>query len=1007
MLSTLLQRPIGVLTATCALVLTGFLLAPGIPLSILPEFSLPELVVEVPAPGQDAYELETHLLALMRGELSQLDGLQEVQSYAVGEKGTIRLRFSWGTEMSMAYLQVNERIDRMRHLFPVGLPRPRVLRLGAADIPMMQVAVSDSSQDLTSLGSFASTVLKRRLEQIDGLARCAVEGIREPFWRISPDPELLRAARLSVAEVQQAVQVANNRLGNARFRDGQSFFDLELSATLQSEEDLAQLPLRVGNRSIQLGEVADIRLEAAPARSVTLLGGQEVILLELFRRQDANLLDVAEQVREAMAAQAELAPALSWTIVSDQSEFVSVTVSNLRQSVAYGMVFAMLLLFLFLGSFRAPLLMAISVPVSLAMTLLMFAWLGLTFNLMTLAGLAIGVGVLIDNGIIIIERIDQAFRQTRQLIPSILASVQEMFLPLLASALTTLVVFLPLVLGEGMAGVFFRDQAIAIALALGNSLLVALCLLPVLYRISAGREQTGPRPESRRGLGDWLLPRYHALLLFFLRHRLLSWAAMLLILFAGTGAFLALPVSVFPEYQDETMELHLSWESEVGLEENRRRVQERLERWALPDRQELSFVGAVHRREALVPFGSHKAIIRLQSNDPDSLRRRLTADLDSLSAPVEWEWKKAPGLLSGWMPEDAYPLRFLLHSRSEEGLLPLAELQAFQEWLAGQSSVAEAILPDARTQAGYRLRLRGEAIARAGLEEQEVTEALATEFGQQSLGVLRSFGQQTPMQLVAGSEGSLEMRLRALRAGEEQVPVAQLVAGEWVQRYQALHAGPEGLRQSLWLRPQPGQEEALSDSLQAWTRAHGLTLSPDPHAGDADRLARQMGWLLLVSLALLFLVMVAQFENFRQPLLVMVTVPFGLAGSLLSLWAAGLGLNLMSGIGMVVVGGIVVNDAILKVDAANRLRREGVAPREAMVQAGLSRFRSIVLTSLTTMLAVAPILWTDGLAYALQGPLCLAILGGIASGTVASLFLVGGAMAPRGGIAKPQDPDTI
>lgn len=988
MIRFILNRPIGILTITSVLIGLGIWLAGQLPVSILPDFSVPKQVVEFQIPDHDAYEIESDILNTIRPELAQLAGLVDIESYAVNGRGTVQLQYQWGTDMKYAFIQLNEQIDRIRHLLPQGVARPQVYRIGTSETPMIRLAVADSSQSLTALTNFSKSTIKRRLEQIPGVARCQVQGGREEVIQVAPNTARMREAGLTISDIELAISSANQQLGSARIKDGPYVFDLELSSTLKTESDINKLYVTIGkDRLVPLGSFVTSSLTTRNTGSHSLWNGEEVLLLEIFRRPDANMLETAEEVRGALSHLSQQFQAVQFVTIDDQSTFVQATVQNLQSSVAYGICFAIVLLFFFLGSFRAPFIMAICVPVSLCLTFLIFSLIGLSINLMTLAGLAIGVGILVDNGIIVVENIERLFRQSGSLQGSILEAVKEITLPLFAATCTTLCIFIPLIFAGELIGVFFYDQAMAIGIALSSSLIVSLALLPLLYKLFSSRTLQSAKSTLGSRILSSLNQRYHRLLKIVLETPAIGWGSMGILLLSGIIAFYQLPASVFPSYDTFVKELHIDWASETSLEANRAKTESLMAMLPVSRDKILAQPGTIHRKDQQQPLGMNHVILRIESEKISDIQPRINKILKSHFPEASWGWKEAEGVLSGMIPVEQYPVKLLLSSPTESGIIPLSKIAELRAWLSQKEEVEEFSLPFANIQKGYRLHLNSATVARVGIKEGEFIQTLDQQLGQKMVGTIRNFDKNTDIYISPEASGPLSSFMSNHLTGENHIRMSQLVSWEEQSRYQCLYAGQEGVRQPLLIKPS-GNPEEIVNALAIWAQENQLLLNSGNEAKKSQQLMSRLAILLLISIALLYLVMAAQFESFRLPLIVILTIPFGMAGSLLALWLLGTSLNLMSGIGMVVVTGIVVNDSILKVSTVHRLQQAGKSLNQAILEAGNTRFRPIILTSLTTILAVTPILFSEGLGYALQGPLCLAVIGGIAMGTLASLFFI-------------------
>lgn len=994
MIHYLIQRPIAVFATTFSLAAISLLVAWQIPLTVLPPFDIPHMVIEVDMPTRNAYELEEQVLKPLRAELLNLPELADINSFALDGKGSIRLQYKWGTNMKYAYLQLNERIDQSIHLLPDDVERPRVLRLDVSDIPFLQLSLLDNAQTAFERHDFAQNILKRRFEQVEGIAKCDITGGEVQEVVLRPYTSRLTELNLNVQDLITQVKNADYQLGSVRFKDGPYEYNLEINAAFYTPEDLQQLQILIGkDRLIPLSALAEITYAARPMSSFVLRNGVPVILLNLYKQQDANMLEVAEQARETLK-QLEMAhPNVDLAIAGDQSGFIRLSLSSLQQSLMYGACFAVLLLFAFLASLRAPFIMLCSVPLSLLISFLGFYLLDLSFNLLTLAGLAIGVGVLIDNGIIVVENIERLRHKQLNMEQGIAQATREISLPLLASTLTTLSIFAPLTFAGEILGHFFREQALAISLALGSALLVAILFLPVLYR-ALHRQQT----ENSMKEWNWQIRvrnGYHYLLGKVMSHQTISAILAVLFLIGMGSSFWWVKREVFPNYISLIQSLDVSWPVQSSLEENKRLSTE-LSNF-LTNQADVEHIvvegGAIQQQSNERPQSLSQARFYVelrQENTINSVKQGIKNWFRQNQPRAQWNIQNAPNVFSQLLPEQNNSLDVYIQDLRNRRPISQQQLMSLKTWLQQQPHIEGVQLPYEGYTQGFSLVLDQIAMARYQIERAEVVESLQSSLGRRQISQIQAFDRQVNIVLTSGQTNvDPSILLSSSLVGKQQIPLRNFVRVDTVARYKMLYAGKTGIQQLVQIESKVGDSKKLLSDLKSWLEEAGLSMNIQDRRSADNELTQRMGLLLMIATLLLYLIMAAQFESLRQPLIIILTLPFGWAGSLAFLYLAGHSLNLMSGIGIVIVSGIVVNDSILKVDAGNRLRQEnGLSKEAAILEAGLIRFRPIVLTTLTTILAVLPIVFSEGLGRIIQLPLSVAIIGGISAGTLASLFVI-------------------
>ncbi len=986
----LLEHPRGVLLMGLALLGVGIGSWTRLPVGLWPDFALPKLEVGVNVPGQDPLTVEEGYLSPLRQQLAQQSGLKDIRTWAFEGSGEIALAYAWGTDMELAYLRVLEALSQARLTFPDPSVEPFVQQAGPSQLPVIQAFIADETAAPLAFQSLAEQVLRRRLEQLPGVGRCEVLGAATAEVWITPDWQRLQQHRLSMATLARAIRSARYDFGVLRMEERGRMLTLSLQSQLQDLEEIKALPLRLSSdRTIRLGEVASVQLQAAPIQSTLLDAQGRCLALNLYQRPGSDLQAVSALVKEELAAFQTQYPQLRVSILSDAATLVTGTLAGLQQSLWWGAGLAVAMVFLFLGSWRQGLLVALVVPASLGIAGAGFALVGLGINLLTLAGLGIAVGILVDNGIIVIENIARRHAQGDSATRAVSLGASEIFAPLLASVLTTLCVFIPPALLGGLNGSLLRDQTLSVSWALGASLLGALLLLPVLYHqvVGARARQIGQQAWQR-----WLVNRYErGLHLSLLRRGWVSLATLVLLLIGG-GLAWYLPRQVFPAYQTQETALEVAWASDLPFPACLQRT-EALHQW-LSQRSDITQVaawagvielpGQLHRQ--LV----HQAFLQItwrRPTGPEGGAAAWRSDLRRAFPDGTFDPGLPPSLFQAVVPPAA-PALVLEFGSPGLGLPPPRQaLEPLLDQLLAWPGTSSLRLPFDQQAPVQVLRLSPESLARYRLPPAEVNAALGDALGRQAMGRLADPNQPVPLRMGLAQDSSLRQTLRRYRLPGRGISLAELVRIDRRPLPTVLYAGSEGMRQRVEWEGK-GDASPLVALAQDYAQRQGLTLrvSGEQVAGNAQQQA--LGWLLLLGGVLLYLIMAAQFESLWIPLLIILTLPLAFVGSVLALWMAGASLNVLSGLGFLMVSGIAVNDSILKVATILQYRRQGQSLTSAIERAGRDRFRPIVLTSLTTILAVMPLLWVEGTGVDIQRPIAWAVVGGMGVETLVSLFVL-------------------
>lgn len=973
----------------------GLIVGQVIPISLLPDIPIPRMSVQISYPNTSARELEETVVAPVRNQLLQLGRLDDLSSRTGNGQATIELFFEYGTNTDLAFIEVNEKIDQIMGRLPREMERPRVLKTNVADIPVFYLSVvpqrlqqldpRSGRQYLLELSDFCRSVLKRRMEQLEEIAFVDISGLVYPEVRILPKTTVLQSMGLSEQQLGSILAQNNLSLGSIIIQDGHYQYNLELTTRLSSPEAIREIYFRQGDRLLQLKDVADIELIPQAQMGEYQYEGQRAILFSVRKKADARLFSLKDNFDILLESFKEDYPELDFHLSNDQTRLLQVSVDNLMSSLYYGAFFAFLVLFIFFREWRSPVLIGIAVPIALIIALLGFYVLNISVNTISLSGLILGVGLMIDNSIIVIDNIRQQRRLGLSLTEACVVGGNEVIRPLLSSALTTCAVFFPLIFLSGTSGALFYDQAVSISVALGASLITAFILLPTLTRILEKKKTV--RSESRE---EWLQRANRSLYARsvdpLLKHYWIVLLLFPLILWLAYRGFQRTPQEAFPEISREGLLTSIDWNEPIQLEENKQRTDELLVELNVDSITSSALIGEqqfVLRQEAQ---SVNEAEIWLFTDQTDQLaplnekiRRWFSVHYPQAQVSIEPIKTLFDEIFSTQRP---YLIAHIKSNRDQS--TPTAEEIGPLLSRLDQAGIPYVIPPQ---DIQYQVRILQEKALLYDVAYETIYSQLKTLFNLNEVGSIKASDLLVP--IILGSERqdfqALLRRARVRNRQGRELPLSNFIELSRSQDYKYLTATSRGASFDIRF---PEARDSLQEQVKTQVRqTGGLTAGFSGQLFDDARSVRELLWILLVSLALLYLILSAQFESLLQPLIVMLTVPVGLAGAIGMLYWTGQSINLVSIIGMIVMSGIVVNDAILKVDMMNRLSRQyGLI--EAIHGAGQRRLRPILMTSLTTMLALTPILFSEGLGAELQRPLAYAVIGGLVSGTAASLYFI-------------------
>lgn len=998
MVRFLLARPIAVFMTFMALMVFAFIVLRTLPISLLPPIDVPQIVVKVSYPNASPEAIEQNVLNPIREGLITLNGLEEMDSKAGSEVGTIRLTFDYSTQMELAYIDVNEKIDRLTNGLPQDLGRPEVIRINTSDIPVARVqVVPKEGADEVEVSLLAENVLKKRIEQLPGVSLVDINGKKDRIITVKPNEEALSSLGMTQQNVISAIQSGNSELPGISVKDGQFRYYLRLATRVDTPKDIESLPVAASSGVIiPLGKLAEVSYETQETLGYHLFGTQESLVITVHKQASAKMNELIPALKEAIELFKEDYPQVDFEITQDQSNLLNAAISNLETSLIFGGIFAFAVLFLFMKDYRLPLIIGVSLPSSLLISFLIFYFFDLSINIISLSGLALGIGMLIDNAIIVLDNITRKRESGLSIFEACVEGVDEVMGALISSVLTTLAVFVPLVFLSGISGALFFDQAVAVTAILSVSLAVAFILLPMLYFLMFSRSKKA-YDDGEGVFFSKVLRVYEFGYRKISGSRKTAMLVFLLLIPLGLAVSLMLKTTGLPEIEKLDATLDVDWSEPISASENRDRVVTLLKSLegtysqAEADvgvKQFLLFDGENSIQQSLLYF------LFPSVEEKEAAIKELEANLKKNYPEASFTLGDAPNAFDQLFSSDMpfYEVRWKdLASKEpvpEDKMDPWLSQFPTQEWERGPGLLKEASVV---------FTLRADKMATYQVPVDAVQTQISRLFGSYTITDIRRFGEITPIRLKepnARFEDILR-NTRVVASDTTSYILGEFVEYQYEDHYKYVTADKGGIYQSLNVTTENPDENASAYNRWGQDKNLGVTVVGQ-YFKDKENI-RQLIGILLISVLLLYFILAAQFESFIQPLIVVFTLPLGIGGAFLVLWVFGASLNVMSAIGLVVMLGIMVNDAILKIDTINRLRAtyvesDSISASEALEmalhKAGQIRLKPILMTSITTILALIPIVFSSGLGADLQRPLVFAVIGGLTIGTLTALYFV-------------------
>lgn len=997
------KRPIATTMVFLIIIVLGVMGFRFLPVDLLPQIEFPQLTIVTYYPNVGPEEIEKIITDRVENAVAGVPNVEEMRSNSEEGRSRVTLEFSQGTHIDEAANDVRAALDRIRDDLPPEVESPRLWKFDPDNFPVV-ILGARSPRGMEELTRILEREIAQRFEQIPGAGSVDIWGgvYRQIQVRLKRDR--LASSQLSATDVQQALLRENVTLPGGDMREGFSDMYVRTRGEYESLDQIAETIITViDGKPIRIRDVAEVVDGYEDIHRLVQIDGLPMVRLGVRKQSGANTVAVAQKAREVMDQINDERDDLDLMMVIDQSDFIKSSISNVQKAALWGGLLAVFILYLFLRNGSTTFIIALSIPISIIATFGLLFFNKLTLNQMSFGGLALGIGLIVDNAIVVLENIVRLREEGRSLKDGALTGTKQVAGAITASTLTTMVIFLPVVFMHTISGMLFRELALVVVFALSCSLLVALTLVPMLssryLTIQAGGKRRS-RLSSR--IGAWftaLENKYSLLLERALRHRLIVIAVTVVLLAASLFLWTLLPVELAPQTDADEIgvDLEMAQGTNIAVVNEYLYELETIVREATPMDQVRHISIEIRPGDAEVELALLSADKRTMDSYviADRIRRSVAGRIPGADLRVQAQ----SGL---WM------LRRLFGSGSGEAVQ--LELRGYDLELADQ--IAQSIkrimervpaIEDVRIsrregRPEQNLVIDREKIADLGLSVGQIARVIQTNIGGSQAGVFREGGEEYPIVVRLQPDDrltTLDLGNIAVRtATGEILPVSAVVRNE-------RRRGPTSInrvdgQRVTYITANLQSDAALGDVIEALQgELRELALPRDfslIFSGEyLEQQKARKDFILSIVMAviLIYMVMAAQFERFLDPLIVMVSVPLAIIGVVPTLLITGTSLNVQSLMGIIMLIGIVVNNAIVLVDYINLMRREqSLGITEAVLQSGRRRLRPILMTASTTVLGMLPLAVGTGAGGEIQAALARAVIGGLTVSTLITLVLI-------------------
>jgi len=1054
------KRPIGTIMFYIGIIVLGAVSLYQLSINLLPDLSYPKLTVLTQYPGSGPEEIEKFITTKLEGPLSSVPGVKKINSVSKEGNSIITVEFHWGTDMDFALLHTKEKTEETRSLLPDDCDAPSILEWDPSSSPIITAILRSDKRNLKSLKETAEFMITPRLEQLEGVSKAEIRGGDEEEVSVEIDPEKANNLGITLSEVASAITANNIFEQGGMVRKDKLRYILKIEGEIDKPEEIDEIVVKqVEGRNILVKDLGHAFYKNKVKQGDIRFNSDTSIALLIYRESGGNTVNATQDVVKAFESMEKEFKDIKFFIISKEADLIISSINSLKQSLILGGFLSIFILLLFLQNFRDPLLVSTVIPISIISTFVLMYFFKVNINIMSLGGLVLGVGMFVDNSIIVLESIFR-HRDKENLINSIINGTKEVAGAISASTMTTISIFLPVIYLYGITGKLFRDQAMTVAFSLISSLVVAITLLPALSAFRTGVEVDFEDLLTKQSEKKWfhtplkglneilLIPLklvgyiifyivgilymsikylikgigtlsniilkpmfrgfndlyalfddvYHRILIKILNKKIIAVFLAILVLVSIALTYLALDKELLPKPDSNKFDISANTIPAYGFEETNNiasRIQKKInkiknvefvftEAGAVSNfagRSEELSVNSIH---FIVSCSTPEIRAEVMNKAEEILQQE---DLEKFTLALE------KNTLSQYlsMEGDNFKMK-VFYEFIENGKTAVNKIM---EVIGKYGVVSELKSTITEGKPVYKIVFKKDLLNKLNITKAQVSDFINQAVSGKEAGSLKKIQKSYDILVRVPVKGIMAIRklltlpiplnnntyyLKDLVTIEE-VPSIKELTREAQERYFMISGNVNNTDLGEFIK----KLEPELDNLELPANTRFVFSGEEEERRKAFDSLNQAIWLAIL---LVYMIMAAKFENIMQPLIIMFTVPMGLVGAFLVLMISGSSLNIISGIGILVLIGIGVNDAIVKVEYSNQMRREGMSVRDAVMEASRVRLRPILMTTFTTIFGLIPMGLMSQTGSELQKPLALVVIGGLLFTTFLTLIFI-------------------
>lgn len=1013
-----IKRPVTIFMAIIMVLLFGFVSLSKLPLDLFPSLGLTYAAVITEYRGSGPYEVENMVTKPLEDALGTVSNLKKMNSQSQDGSSTIIIEFEDGTDMDFATLQMREKIDMIKGTLPSGVQNPMVFKFDPSMAPILYISIG-SDMPIQKLTTYVDDNIKPNIERVSGVASVSIEGKEEREISVELIPEKILGYGLNQSQIVGILQSENNNTPGGKTYYGERDITIRSVSKFKSVDDIKNIPISLPNGGwIKLSDIAMVKDKSKDKSNLARLNGEEAIMLSIQKQSNSNTVQVINNIKKEMGKILEKDDRVDMVILFDQAQFIEQVLQTVFSNAVSGGLLAIAVLWFFLKNFKMALSIGTSIPISVVATLILIYFSGITLNMISLGGLALGIGMLVDNSIVVLENIYRYHMLGYNRYDSVVKGTGEISSAVVASTMTSVVVFLPIIFLSGFAAKIFKELAMTVSFSLATSLIVSLTVIPLLcyimLGIDAGKEEIGkihPDGSTEYKFGfimkslhmfdsifEKLKAFYGQMIVYALGNRKKILALAIAIFVGSLGLIPFMGAEFMPQSDEGKVDIHIELPNGKSLDETNKVVKE-IEKHLMQEKnieKISSVVGSMYMGSGSTNTADITTVLvakELREKDTSQVAeeiRTFVKDIPGCKITVT----KTQSLGMGGGGDSGAGVSLSIYGsdidRLREISLDIEKIMSSVEGVRGIKSNISDGAPE------LQIKIDKSKAAMINLTASQIA------------GTVRGALDGTVATQLSMDGDEIDIRVKTrdgyYKNSEDIKNISiPLPNGTYVQLGSvadiSLEKGPSVINRedkervvTLSAEIHDRDISTVNEELKKLTDKYiiddGYKIS---FGGQFDMMVdafKSLAYMFLLSTLLVYIVMAMQFESFIYPFVIMFSIPFALSGSLIFIFIMGKPISIITFIGVIVLVGIVVNNSIVLVDYINTLRKEGMEKNEAIIHSGLTRLKPILMTALTTILGLIPLLLSRAEGSEMQSSLSAVVIGGLSFSTILTLIVV-------------------